>query len=110
MGQGGHGDRNACTGRGCSVCVSSGITRFCYEIRREMLWGSWIRYLTGWFGRRSMIVVVGLQECRNVIDGFIIIVHNICVRCRHVDEIIGINILDILPDYLELEVHCVGCI
>ena len=57
-----------------------------------------------------MIVVVGLQECRNVIDGFIIIVHNIFVRCRHVDEIIGISTLYILPDYLELEVHCVGCI
>ena len=31
---------------------------------------------------------------------------DICVRCRHVDKIIGSSILYILPDLLQLEVHC----
>ena len=54
----------------------------------------------------SRIVVVGLEEFLYIIDGFISSVQNICVMCRNVDEIIGISVLDILPDCLRLEVHC----
>ena len=47
-----------------------------------------------------------LEEFYNVIDGFVIRAQKICVRCRNVDEIIGSSILDILSDFLQLEVHC----
>ena len=50
--------------------------------------------------------MLGLKECRNVSDGFTSSVQKICVRCRHVDKIVGRSILDILPVFLQLEVHC----
>ena len=62
--------------------------------------------MNGWGGRRSRIVVVILEEFRDEIDFFIRSVQNICVMCRNVDEVIGVSILDLLPDLLQLEVHC----
>ena len=53
--------------------------------------------------------MAGLGGCRDVIDGLIISVQNICVSCRNDDNIIGSSVLDILPDYLYLDLHCVGC-
>ena len=53
-----------------------------------------------------MIVVVGLEQFRGLIDGFASIVKKICDRFRNVDEIIGSRVMDILPKLLHLEVHC----
>ena len=47
--------------------------------------------MDGWCVWRSRIVAVGLEECRDVIDGFVNSAQKICVRCRHVDEITGKN-------------------
>ena len=65
--------------------------------------------MAGWGGRRSRIVVVVLEECRVVIDGFICSAKNICARCRKVDKIIVGSLLNILPGFLQLEVHCLKC-
>ena len=80
--------------------------RFYSKIRSDKFWGSWIRNITNWGGQRSKIGVRSLEECPNVTDCFISSIHNICVRRSNVDEIIGISILNLLPDYLQLEVHC----
>ena len=49
-------------------------------------------------------MVVPGEFC-NVVDGFISRVQKLCVRCRNVDKIIGSRIQDILPGFLQLEVH-----
>ena len=67
-----------------------------------MFSGGWIRGLPGCVGRMSGIVVVGLEECHDLIYGFISSIQNICVRCRNFDKIIRSNFLDILPDFLQL--------
>ena len=54
-----------------------------------MFLGSWIRKRTYWGVRRSRIVVVRLQECIDVLDFFIRGIHNICVGCSNIDEVIG---------------------
>ena len=61
---------------------------------------NWRRKLGSWGGWRSSIVVVVLEECHYIIGSLISSAQDICVRCRHVDEIIGIIILDIMPDLL----------
>ena len=66
--------------------------------------------MAGWGGRRSRIVVVGLEEFHDVIYSFIRIGQKICVRCSNFEEIIGSNVLDILNDFLLFEVHCFWCI
>ena len=43
--------------------------------------------MTVWGGRRSRIIVTGLEERQDVMDGFIISDHKICVRCRNVEII-----------------------
>ena len=64
------------------------------------------RNLTGWCGRRSMILVVILEEFRDSLGFFTSSVPKICVMCRNFDEIIGSSILDFLSDFLQFEVHC----
>ena len=51
-------------------------------------------------------MVLVLEECYNLIDCFIISIQKIFVSCMNVDEIIGSSIMDILYDFLQLEVHC----
>ena len=53
---------------------------------------------------------MGLEEFCDVIDGFINSDRNIFVRCRNVKKIIGSRILDILPDFLQLEENYFGFI
>ena len=55
---------------------------------------------------KSRIVVVGLEECCDVIDGFIRSAKKTCVRCTHVEKVSGRRILDNLPNFLQLEVNC----
>ena len=47
---------------------------------------------------------------RDVIDGFIRSAHNIFVRGRNIYEIIVSRVVDILTNFLQLEMHCLGCI
>ena len=65
-----------------------------------MLSGILRRNMTGWGGLRSKIVVKILEEFRDEIDSFIRSFQNIFVMCRNVDEVIGVSILDLLPDLL----------
>ena len=58
----------------------------------------------------SGIVVVGLEECHDLIYGFISSIQNICVRCRNFDKIIISSVLDILTDFLQFYVTCFMCI
>ena len=58
----------------------------------------------------SMIVVMILEVFRDVINGFIRISQKLFFGCRHIYEIVGSSILDILPDFLYLEGHCFGLI
>ena len=53
---------------------------------------------------------MGLYECLDVSNGFIRIYQKNFFGCRHVDEIIRIIILYILPNFLQVEVHCFGFI
>ena len=53
----------------------------------------------------SRIVVVGLEECHDLIYGFISSIQNICVGCRNFDKVIGSSVLDILFNLLHLEVN-----
>ena len=62
--------------------------------------------MTDWGGQRSRIGVVSLEESLDVIDCFISNIQNICVRCRNVDKVTGSSVLNLLPDFLHLEVHC----
>ena len=48
---------------------------------------------------------MSLEEGLDVIDCFISSIQKICVRCRNVDDIIGSGVLDLLPDFLHLEVY-----
>ena len=75
-----------------------------------MLLGIRRRDITDWCGQSSRIVVVDLEEFRNVMDGIISSVYNMCVGFSNVDEIIGISVLDILPYFLQSEVHYFGFI
>ena len=72
--------------------------------------GEMLENMTGWGGRRSMVVLIGMEEYHYVIDGLISSYHKICVRYRNFDKILGSSVLDILPNFLQLEVHCIGCI
>ena len=47
-----------------------------------------------------------IEELLNIIDFIISSIHNICVRCRNVDKVIESRILNVLYDFLHLEVHC----
>ena len=109
-GQGGHGDRTASAGTGCSGSGRNGSANFCYDIGIYMLWSRWRKYLTGWDGWRSRIVVVGTEECCDIIGGFIRSLQKFFVMCRNVDNIIGSCVLEILTGFIQLGVNCVGCI
>ena len=64
------------------------------------------RDITDWFGRRSNIGVVSLKEFLSVIYFFISCIQKICIMCRNVDEVMGSSVLNLLPDFLHLEVQC----
>ena len=66
--------------------------------------------MDGWGVWSYRIVLVGLEELRNITYFFVICIQKIFVGCRHVDKIIGIRILDIITDLLQLEMHCFGFI
>ena len=66
---------------------------------------SWRRKLTKWVGQRFRIGVFRLEEFRVVPDCLISGIEDICVRCRSVDKVIVISILNILLDVLHFEVN-----
>ena len=66
--------------------------------------------MEGWGVWSSRIVVVGLEDFRDVIGGFIRNTHNMFVGCRNVDKIFGSSIMDILTYLFQLEVHYFGLI
>ena len=67
---------------------------------------SWIIKLNDWGGRRSSIGVVGLEECLGVCYCFIGGIHNICFSCINVEQVIGSRVLNFLPGFLHLKLHC----
>ena len=105
-GQGGHGGRTARVGSAYSVSGISCIARFFSKVSSEMFSGIWIRNLTDWCGSSSSTGMISLEECLGVIDCVIKIIQKILVRYRNVDELIIIRALNLLPDFLHLEVHC----
>ena len=74
-----------------------------------MLRGCCSIYLDGWGDWNSIIVVVYLDEYRDVTDGVTSSAQKIYFRCRPMEKIIGRSILDILFDFLQLEVQCFIC-
>ena len=81
----------------CASAIRSGV---------RCSWEAGEKKLTNWDGWWSRIVLVSLEEGLDVIDRFISSIQKICVRCRNVDDIIGSGVLDLLPDFLHLEVYC----
>ena len=61
--------------------------------------------MNDWGGRGSRIGLVSMEEFLDVIYCVISIIHNIFIRCRNGDKVIGRSVLNILLDFLHLEVH-----
>ena len=61
--------------------------------------------MNDWGGRGSMIGLVSMEESLDVIYYVISIIQNIFIRCRNGDKVIGRSVLNILLDFLHLEVH-----
>ena len=48
---------------------------------------------------------MSMEECLDVLVFFISGINNIFIRCRNGEEVIGSSVLNILLDFLHLEVH-----